>query len=100
MYLESDAGSKLMQSVAPAKGSPYGRILGSIQSGLILSLGGLALLLMRLQMPAMNAEESWALLFIGGLALALGLGFLLSATATYLLSKSWGLVNGHQESDS
>ena len=100
MYLESDAGSKLMQSVTPAKGSPYGRILGSIQSGLILSLGGLALLLMRLQMPDMNADESWGLLFIGGLALALGLGFLLSATATYLLSKSWGLVNGHQETKS
>jgi len=58
------------------------------------------LLLMRLEIPAMNADESWALLFIGGLALALGLGFLLSATAAYLLSKSWGLVNGHRETES
>lgn len=100
VYLQSDVGSRLMQNVTPDRGSPYGKILGSIQSGLILSLGGLAILFIRAQTIIINSDESLALLFLGGLALALGIGFLLSATAAYWLSRSWGLVNGQPESHS
>ena len=100
LYLESDTGLKLMESVTPEKRSPYGRILGSIQSGLVLSLGGLALLCIRALTPAMNPHDDLGLIFVGGLALALGLGFLLSAFATHRLSKSWGLVNGQPETQS
>lgn len=98
IYLQSDIGSKLMQNVTPERGSPYGKILGSIQSGLILSLGGLAILFIRMQSIVVNSDESLALLFIGGLASALGIGFLVSAAAAYWLSRSWGLVNGQPES--
>ena len=44
-----------------------------------------------------NFDESLSFLFLGALALALGIGFLLSAAAAYRLSKSWGLVNGQPE---
>ena len=64
-YLESDAGSKLMHSVTPEKGSPYGRILGSIQTGLILSLSGMAILFIRGDGSALNADDGLSLLFIG-----------------------------------
>ena len=96
-YLESDAGAKLMESVPLERRSPYGKILGSIQSGLILSLSGLAILLIRAAAPGMGPDESLSFLFLGALALALGIGFLLSAAAAYRLSKSWGLVNGQPE---
>ncbi len=95
-YLESDAGAMLMQSAPLEKRSPYGKILGSIQAGLILSLSGLAILVIRSVAPGLGADESLSFLFLGTLALALGIGFLLSATTAYFLSKSWGLVNGHQ----
>ena len=98
-YLQSDVGSKLLQTVAPEKGSPYGKILGSIQSGLILSLGGLAILFIRGGGSVFSNDESVALLFLGGLALALGIGFLLSAMAAYWLSRSWGLVNGQSNAN-
>ena len=99
-YLDSDAGSKLMTTLAPEKGSPLGRILGSIQSGLILSLSGLAFLFIRSQYQEAHVHEGFALLFLGGLALALGIGFLLSAVASYYLAKNWGLVNGQTDSES
>ena len=99
IYLDSDAGNKLMTTLAPEKSSPLGRILGSIQSGLILSLSGLAFLFIRAQTQEVQFHESFALLFLGGLSLALGIGFLLSATASYYLSKNWGLVNGHSRSE-
>jgi hypothetical protein len=41
------------------------------------------------------AEADDAFVFLGALGLAMGLGFLVSAVATFVLSKSWGLVNGN-----
>jgi hypothetical protein len=90
-YLQSEAGLRFLESVPAEKTSPYNRILGSLQAGIILSLCGGAFLFLRTAIA--GAEEAFA--FLGALALALGLGFLLSAGAAYILSKSWGLINGH-----
>lgn len=92
-YLESDAGRKLLEGVSTEKTSPYGRVLGSIQTGVILTLGGLALLLIRSQIP-FESSEGFGLLFLGSLTLAVGLGFLISAVAALKLSRTWGLING------
>lgn len=90
-YLQSEAGLRFLESVPTEKTSPYNRILGSLQAGIILALCGGAFLFLRTTIS--GAEEGFA--FLGALALALGLGFLLSAGVAYFLSKSWGLINGH-----
>jgi hypothetical protein len=53
-------------------------------------MAGVAFLILRGKMT----EADDAFVFLGTLGLALGLGFLFSAVATFVLSKSWGLVNG------
>lgn len=93
-FLESESGSKLLEATPIEKSSPFGRILASIQAGVILLMGGLALLGIRSQMP-IDSPEGFGLLFLGGLAAAVGVGFLLSAGAAFGLSKSWGLINGN-----
>jgi len=90
-YLESEAGVRFLESVPSEKISPYGRILGPLQAGIILVLCGGAFLYLRTAIA--GAEEGFA--FLGALGLALGAGFLLSAGVAYALSKSWGLINGH-----
>jgi hypothetical protein len=95
-YLESDGGKELMKSAPVEKSSPYGRILGSIQAGVILTLGGLAVFLVRHHVPGDQGEE-FALMFLGALGIAIGLGFLISAITAFFLSRSWGLINGHQD---
>lgn len=95
-YLESEGGKELMKATPIEKASPYGRILGSIQAGVILTLGGLALFLLRNQVPGESGED-FGLMFLGALGTAVGLGFLISAAAAFFLSKSWGLINGHDE---
>ena len=95
-YLESEGGRELMQSSPIEKASPYGRILGSIQAGVILTLGGLALFLVRNHVPG-EADETFAMMFMGALGIAIGVGFLISAAAALYLSRSWGLINGHEE---
>jgi len=92
-YLEAEAGQDFLEAPPTEKISPYGKILSSIQAGIVLTVLGVALLFLRGQMQ--DSEE--AFVFLGAIGLALGIGFLISAAASYGLSKSWGLVNGNSE---
>lgn len=102
-YLKTDAGSRFMDSAAIEHAKPFGRVLGSVQAGLVLFLLGLALLLIRATLPhaafiseVEQVQTAESFLVIGVLLLALGAGFLVSAAASYWLSKSWGLLDGTQ----
>lgn len=94
-YLESDAGKKLVDLAPAEKIKPHAKILSSIQNGIILALAGGAFYLMRTQIN--DAFEEFT--FMGVLGMALGIGFLVSAVVAYVLSKSWGLLNGHNGSN-
>jgi hypothetical protein len=87
-YLETDAGRYFLESTSLERSNPLNRILTSVQVGLILSLLGIALLIVARIIP----EEARGLAVSGTVSLALGVGFLLSAGASYYLSKSLGLL--------
>ena len=89
-YLQGDAGERLLQSATVERSDPHTRILGSLQICLVLLTGGAALL--ALEGRISGADEAFA--FLGTVGIALGVGFGLSAGVAYLLSKSWGLING------
>jgi hypothetical protein len=89
-YLESAPGERFVESVTIERAKPYGRILGSMQSGVILALVGLALL----YLSGRISEADDGFLFLGTVSFALGLGFLVSAFLAYRLSRSWGLIDG------
>jgi len=89
-YLESPAGQKFLESATIERRNPFGRILGSIQAGIVLTMAGLGFFVLQGQWR--YVEEGF--LFLGTMGLALGLGFLLSSAAAYFLSKSWGLLDG------
>jgi hypothetical protein len=91
-YLESDAGKRFLESASmeQARANPFARILGAVQAGLILTLAGVALLFLRSRVP----EAAEGFLIFGTLAVAIGVGFVLSAGASYALSKSFGLLPG------
>ncbi|HEV2380354.1 MAG TPA: hypothetical protein VG206_11235 [Terriglobia bacterium] len=96
-YMQSEAGRRLLEWTPPSfdmpsRGVPAaaGRIVWSIQAGLILGLVGFGLLFIRDRMP--DAVEP--LLVFGTLGLTIGAGFILSALISYGLSKQLGLLNG------
>ncbi len=91
-YLESEVGRAFLEPPHIERVSPYRRILGSVQVGIILSVVGGVFLLMRNE-PAVQGA-----VVVGGLLLALGLGFLISAAVSFRLSKAWGLL-GPQQTD-
>jgi hypothetical protein len=97
-YMQSDAGRRLLEWTPPVMDTasrgipnPLGRILWSLQAGLVLLLVGLGLLLLRGQMSASAAPP---LLVFGTLGVTLGAGFTLSAVVSYGLSKHLGLIGG------
>ena len=90
-FMQTDGGRSFLKPVVVANpAAPYRKILGSITAGVILTMFGIALLIMNV--VAFEQEEG----MIGGgvLFVMIGLGFLASAAISYRLSKSWGLLQG------
>jgi hypothetical protein len=90
-YLRSEPGKRLLDTPLIERGSPYGRILGAVQAGIVLALVGVAFLA---SMAIVKVPDEAAFGFFGVLCLALGVGFMISAWAAHALSKSYGLING------
>ena len=93
-YLESEAGSRLLESASTGPTHPRMRVLSSIQIGIILCAVAVGFLLVRGVMP----EGAQGFTIVGVLGGCVGAGFLLSGAVAYWLTKTWGLVNGSSKS--
>lgn len=103
-YLQSPSGRRFLEA-APLlaeeppspKRSPFGRILGSVQAGVVLASGGAGL---RLVASTLGGEGAVAIASIGNFVLALGVGFVVSAGVSFFLSRRLGLWPRAGESES
>lgn len=93
-YLESASGQKFLQSAGMEGPQPWSRILNAVQAGFVLSLVGIAELIVRTL--DQNIDTAEFLLVSGAIALAIGVGFLLSAMTSFAVSRSWGLLTHPQ----
>jgi hypothetical protein len=102
-YVQSPAGSKFLESApisldpgARRLGAPVSRILWSSQVGLVLIMAGFAL---QYVSGRIDADAQQPVFSIGVVALAIGVGFLLSSAASYVISRRLGLfeppASGH-----
>lgn len=89
-YLESAAGRRFLESAGVEAAQPWSRILNAMQAGFVLGLVGAAELIVR--GANSNPDTNEFLLVTGAIAVAVGVGFLLSAATSFVLSKSWGLL--------
>lgn len=98
-YVQSPAGQRFL-SVAPmavdagnarqtSVGAPVGRILASVQLGVVVACGGAGLWIAK---SRVIEEVAQPLHVIAILAVALGAGFVLSALLSYGLSRQMGLL--------
>jgi hypothetical protein len=99
-YVQSPAGSRFLESAPIALdpgtrrlGAPVSRILWSAQAGLVVMLAGLAL---QYVSGHVDLEAQQPLFAIGTVALAIGVGFLLSAVVSYALSHRLGLFDAER----
>jgi hypothetical protein len=94
-YMQTAAGQRFLESAplsleVPARpvGAPLSRILWSVQVGVVLSAGALGLLYVSGRVIDEVAQPLFA---IAVLALAIGAGFVVSAGASFVLSRRLGL---------
>lgn len=95
-YIQTPAGRRFleaapiqMQDAQPSIAAPLARILWSVQAGVILAILGGGLF----QVSRRFTDEPAQVFTVAGiLLLALGVGFVVSAAAAYLLSRRLGLL--------
>lgn len=96
-YIKSPAGTKFLESAPiplrseqPSANAPLGRVLWSIQLGVVLAVLGFGLFLV-----GMTAGVDYeALLGMGAISLSLGVGFIASAVVSLMVSRRLGLWRG------
>ncbi len=96
-YMQSPAGQKFLSSspvlidaMPQAVSAPLNRILWSVQAGVVLTAAGIGLWFARFNVIE---EAAQPLYVIAILAIALGVGFVVSALLSYGLSRQLGLIN-------
>jgi hypothetical protein len=96
-YIQSPAGAKFLESspisLDPAPrgvGAPLGRILWSVQGGVVLMAGGLGLHIVGGRVT--DAPASQSLHALGIIGIALGVGFVISAIISFVISQRLGLI--------
>ena len=90
-FLSTEAGQRLFTESPQAEPqrNRFSRILGSVQAGIVLSALGLVLAGLSIAVPI----AATTFVVFGSIAGAIGVGLLLSALASYRLSKSMGLID-------
>jgi hypothetical protein len=96
-YMQTPSGRRFLESApipmeGPARtvGAPLSRILWSLQAGIVLAVAALGVLFVSGRVIEEIAQPLFAL---GVLVLALGTGFIVSAAASFLLSRRLGLLD-------
>jgi hypothetical protein len=94
-YIQSPAGRRFLEAtpISAEAGprplaAPVGRILWSVQAGIVALVLGIGLWFIRRTVPD---EVAQPILAVGILAISLGLGFVISAGVAYLVSQRLGL---------
>lgn len=101
-YMESPAGAKFLaasplslESSGPrAPGAPFNRILWSAQAGVVLVAAGVGFLIIQRRMIDEVAQMMGAW---GTLAIAIGVGFVISGAMSYVISSRMGLLSERKE---
>ena len=96
-YMQSSTGQRFLTASlgstagepAPQVGAPFNRILWSVQAGIVIAAGGLGLWFAK---NGVIDEVGQPMQVLAILAMALGIGFVVSAFASYALSRQLGLV--------
>lgn len=96
VFLEGAAGRRFFEAVELETRDSLMRILNAVQLGVVLLLLGASLIAIRVSQDDPYIRN--ALLLIGVPALALGIGFLVSAAISHRICRGWGVRDNEERS--
>jgi hypothetical protein len=98
-FIQTSAGQRFLESASVAAepgprtlSAPVGRILWSIQLGIVILVAGVGLEMVSYKLSN-YADAVTGFQVTGGIVIALGLGFILSALGSFMLSRRLGLMD-------
>lgn len=95
-FLQTEAGGRFMQDLGsepPMASGPHERILRAAQLGTVLICLGVGLLLLSFFSPFSLGYSQPGFNAVGTISLSLGIGFVISAVASYRLAGALGLLS-------
>ena len=96
-FLETENGKKFIEDPIPAPGHPYGKVLRYIQAGILSLLIGFAYWINASRINSTDPNYIHQMMdsnYWGTLAVFLGIGLLVVAGITFVLTRHWHLGNG------
>jgi len=97
-FIQTSAGQRFLEAASVvaepgprALSAPVGRMLWSIQLGIVILVAGAGLEIVSYQLSS-YADAVTGFQVAGGIVIALGVGFILSALGSFLLSRRLGLL--------
>lgn len=98
-FIQTSAGQRFLESASVAAepgpralSAPVGRMLWSVQLGIVILVAGVGLEIVSYQLSN-YAEAVTGFQVTGGIVIALGIGFILSALGSFVLSRRLGLMD-------
>ena len=90
-FLQTDGGSRLLDTLSAERGStgPRVRIMQAVHLGTILTVAGFGVLVIAFSLT----EDRGPAAVLGGIVLSIGLGYLASSAASYRLAKTLGVLD-------
>jgi ABC-type transport system involved in cytochrome bd biosynthesis fused ATPase/permease subunit len=98
-FMQTDGGAKFMNSLTAASTvrqatAPSHRIMLASQIGIVLSAVGIGFLLLQ---ATLAGQGAFGFTVIGAISLSIGLGFIISAGASYWLARRLGVLGEGRE---
>ena len=102
-YIQTAAGTKFLESAPipvqparPAHSAPFGRVIWSIQLGVVIAVAALGMLLVSLRF---EGDSESGLFAMGAIAFSIGIGFIVSALVSVAMSRRLGLLQTPGDGD-
>lgn len=92
-FMDSPGGSKFLDSITVERTHPAHRVLRAVQVGIVLTAAGIGCRVASWQTGILASEGAEGFSILGILLISLGLGYLVSAAAAFVLSRSLGLYD-------
>jgi hypothetical protein len=97
-FMDSPGGTKFVESISTERAHPAQRVLRAVQIGIVLSAAGIGCRVVGWQSTIVAREAAEGFVVLGILLLSVGIGYLVSAAASFGLGRSLGVYGPVGES--
>jgi len=96
-FMDSPGGTKFIDSISTERTHPAQRVLRAVQVGIVLCAAGIGCRVVGWQTTVVERDAAEGFVILGILLLSIGLGYLVSAAASFGLGRTLGVYASGNE---